>query len=104
MAELEVPLVLLTSVCAPVDVLALPALLFRSACEPTRRVKAAGFVGRKRSKTDSSVVDPGGQVCERCHICLDPKMPCRDTVFRWLRQDRARQEILRNALMQQQLE
>ena len=21
------------------------------------------------------------------HICLDPKMPCRDTVFRWLRSD-----------------
>jgi hypothetical protein len=21
------------------------------------------------------------------HICLDPNMPCRDTVFRWLRND-----------------
>jgi hypothetical protein len=31
-------------------------------------------------------------------------MSGRNTVFRWLRQDRARQEILRNALMQQQLE
>jgi hypothetical protein len=24
------------------------------------------------------------------HICLDPKMPCRDTFFRWLRNDRIR--------------
>jgi len=38
------------------------------------------------------------------HICLDPKMPCRDTVFRWLRQDRVRHQMLRNALMQYQLE
>ena len=65
MAELEVPVVLLTSACAPVAVLALPALLFRSACEPTRRVKAAGFVGRKRCKADGGVVDPGGQACKR---------------------------------------
>src|SRR5438477_13139171 len=27
------------------------------------------------------------------HICLDPKMPCRDTVFRWLRADHARCQI-----------
>jgi hypothetical protein len=24
------------------------------------------------------------------HICLDERMPCRDTVFRWLRNDRIR--------------
>jgi hypothetical protein len=32
------------------------------------------------------------------HICLDPKMPCRDTFFRWLRRDRLYEQILREAL------
>jgi hypothetical protein len=40
------------------------------------------------------------------HICLDPKMPCRDTVFRWLRNDRIRRLKLRallSALQDEQL-
>ena len=32
------------------------------------------------------------------HICLDPKMPCRDTVFRWLRSDQKRRLKLRALL------
>jgi hypothetical protein len=40
------------------------------------------------------------------HICLDPKMPCRDTVFRWLRGDQKRRLKLRallSALQDEQL-
>ena len=40
------------------------------------------------------------------HICLDPKMPCRDTVFRWLRSDQKRSLKLRallSALQDEQL-
>jgi len=40
------------------------------------------------------------------HICLDPKMPCRDTVFRWLRSDQKRRLKLRallSALQDEQL-
>jgi len=33
------------------------------------------------------------------HICLDERMPCRDSVMRWLRRDRLRQEILRQAVL-----
>ena len=33
------------------------------------------------------------------HICLDSKMPCRDTVMRLLRRDRLRQEILGQAVL-----
>jgi hypothetical protein len=33
------------------------------------------------------------------HICLDERMPCRDTVMRWLRRDRLRQEILRQVVL-----
>jgi len=39
------------------------------------------------------------------HICLDPKMPCRDTFFRWLRNDRIRRlklEALLSAMQDQQ--
>ena len=39
------------------------------------------------------------------HICLDPKMACRDTVFRWLRNDRIRRlklEALLSAMRDQQ--
>ena len=32
------------------------------------------------------------------HICLDPKMPCRDTVFRWLRSGQKRRLKLRALL------
>ena len=32
------------------------------------------------------------------HICLDPKMPCRDTFFRWLRGDQKRRLKLRALL------
>ena len=40
------------------------------------------------------------------HVCLDPKMPCRDTVFRWLRSDQKRRLKLRallSALQDEQL-
>ena len=40
------------------------------------------------------------------HICLDPKMPCRDTVFRWLRNDRIRRlklEAMLSGLQDEQL-
>jgi hypothetical protein len=40
------------------------------------------------------------------HICLDPRMPCRDTVFRWLRSDQKRRLKLRallSALQDEQL-
>jgi hypothetical protein len=36
-------------------------------------------------------------------ICLDPKMPCRDTVFRWLRRDTEVHRVLREALMREGL-
>ena len=39
-------------------------------------------------------------------ICLDERMPCRDTVFRWLRNDRIRRLKLRallSALQDEQL-
>ena len=41
------------------------------------------------------------------HVCLDPKMPCRDTVFRWLRSDQKRRLKLRallSALQDEQLD
>jgi len=40
------------------------------------------------------------------HICLDPRVPCRDTVFRWLRSDQKRRLKLRallSALQDEQL-
>jgi Bacteriophage Sf6, terminase small subunit-like len=40
------------------------------------------------------------------HLCLDPNMPCRDTVFRWLRGDQKRRLKLRallSALQDEQL-
>ena len=40
------------------------------------------------------------------HICLDPNMPCRDTFFRWLRNDRIRRfklEALLSAMQDEQL-
>jgi hypothetical protein len=53
------------------------------------------------------------EICQRIahgeslrHICLDPKMPCRDTFFRWLRNDRIRRLKLRallSALQDEQL-
>ena len=46
----------------------------------------------------------GGESLRR--ICLDPKVPCRDTVFRWLRSDQKRRLKLRallSALQDEQL-
>jgi hypothetical protein len=37
------------------------------------------------------------------HICLDPKMPCRDTFFRWLRRDAEIHRLIREALIREGL-
>jgi len=59
--------------------------------------------GRGRPTIRSKEVE--NEICYRIapdeslrHICLDLKMPCRDTVFRWLRGDQKRRLKLRALL------
>ena len=68
---------------------------------------------RRRGRPTIRTKEVENEICYRIargeslrHICLDPKMPCRDTVFRWLRNDRIRRLNLRallSALQDEQL-
>ena len=76
-------------------------------CGRTQRIKPR--LGRPSIRTK----EIEQEICARIahgeslrHICLDPKMPCRDTVFRWLRSDQKRRLELRallSALQDEQL-
>ena len=52
---------------------------------------------RRRGRPTIRSKEIENEICSRIaggeslrHICLDPNMPCRDTVFRWLRSDQKR--------------
>src|SRR5438067_9448900 len=63
------------------------------------------YSARRRGRPTIRSKEIENEICHRIargeslrHICLDPKMPCRDTFFRWLRRDRLYEQILREAL------
>ena len=71
------------------------------------------YSARRRGRPTIRSREVVNEICYRIacgeslrHICLDPKMPCRDTVFRWLRSDQKRRLKLRallSALQDEQL-
>ena len=71
------------------------------------------YRARRRGRPTIRSKEVVNEICRRIacgeslrHICLDPKMPCRDTVFRWLRSDQKRRLELRallSALQDEQL-
>ena len=71
------------------------------------------YSARRRGRPTIRSKEIENEICYRIacgeslrHICLDPKMPCRDTFFRWLRNDRIRRlklEALLSAMQDEQL-
>jgi len=71
------------------------------------------YRARRRGRPTIRSKEVVNEICRRIacgeslrHICLDPEMPCRDTVFRWLRSDQKRRLELRallSALQDEQL-
>src|SRR5437660_2031766 len=87
-----------------------------SACERARVIVEKptdiSDSARRRGRPTIRSKEIEDEICQRIahgeslrHICLDSRMPCRDTVFRWLRNDRTRRlklEALLSAMRDQQ--
>jgi hypothetical protein len=71
------------------------------------------YIASRRGRPTIRTKEVENEICYRIacgeslrHICLDPRMPCRDTVFRWLRSDQKRRlklQALLSALQDEQL-